>query len=226
MLIRHDRPEDTFLVQRDDWPFVATFFDGRGAGVAIAPRWVLTAAHVAATVPIGHRIMVGDRRHQVTAVHHHPVRGGERPGVGVDLALVSTGQPMPPPFARLATDPVPPAEELTIVGGGETGDGLRGVTRRADGVLRRCTSKTTTVRNGLLVLTFAAPPDATIYEGASGIGDSGGPALRQVDDGWEVCAVNSFQFTLDRGRYGARSFYQVIWPHIDWIVEVTQRDAP
>lgn len=51
MITRHDRLDSGSLVDDRQWPGLTTFFRGHGAASLIAPTWLLTAAHVAESIP-------------------------------------------------------------------------------------------------------------------------------------------------------------------------------
>ncbi|MBW4618398.1 MAG: hypothetical protein KME17_03300 [Cyanosarcina radialis HA8281-LM2] len=54
MIVRHDIPDQNFLVDESDYPGIITFFNGDGAGTLIAPLWILTAAHTARNISDNH----------------------------------------------------------------------------------------------------------------------------------------------------------------------------
>jgi len=58
MIIRHDRSDRDSLVDEGQWPALTSFFRGHGGASLIAPRWLLTAAHVAQNIPSEIRLSV------------------------------------------------------------------------------------------------------------------------------------------------------------------------
>ena len=73
---------------------------------------------------------------------------------------------------------------------------------------------------------FVAPPAALPLEGSTGNGDSGGPALIEVDGQWRLAGLASWKFlpgdvrTARPGQYG-HTFCNVRLSHYsDWIERV------
>ena len=80
---------------------------------------------------------------------------------------------------------------------------------------------------GIMILNFALTqfvPGGPI-ETIIAPGDSGGPALRQTADGWEVVGINTF--TQGRGgRFGDTGGGIVLAPYEDWINTTTGIPEP
>src|SRR5579875_1184417 len=149
MIIRHDRSDRECLVDAADWPAFTTFFNGHAAATLIAPRWFLTAAHVATLIPDGRlSVPIAGQRHKLGRVVVHPdFRSEWEPEDELeeadvpDLAVVELLTPVED------VDPVALYEGdgecgmvVTLLGSGESGNGLRHV-RAADRHLRRATNR-------------------------------------------------------------------------------------
>ena len=132
-------------------------------------------------------------------------------------------------FQCLLSDPIPwyaefneAGQEVVFVGRGDSGTGLEGQRHASvDGETRYATNMVENTLNGRLQFVFDSPSDhgITAMEGISGDGDSGGPALIPMGDGWAVAGLSSYQ---DRnghslGIYGVYEVYTRVSDHIDWI---------
>lgn len=96
---RHDRADADYLALAARAPAVARVSPD-GAGVLVAPRWVLTAAHVAQEASVFSSVEIAGERLAVTGRVIHPSwRGDPAPGTH-DLALLELARPaQAPPVA-------------------------------------------------------------------------------------------------------------------------------
>lgn len=103
MIIRHDRSDRDSLVDEAQWPALTSFFRGRGGATLIAPAWLLTAAHVAQSIPSEVRLSVelAGKRYPIARTILHPAFDREWSSEDednehetVDLALVELEVPV------------------------------------------------------------------------------------------------------------------------------------
>lgn len=216
IVIRHDRPDSLYVALGARFPAVARV--GRaGDGTLIAPRWVLTAGHVAATVNVARaEVMINGRGYRIARAFAHPAWVELGPH---DLGLVELVEPVTDvaPLALYGGDDEK-GREVVLVGHGATRDGHGGVWRE-DGVRRGATNVVDDAEEGILVFRFDAPPGGTELEGAPGRGDSGGPALLEQESAWFVIGVSSAGFDGDAGpgTYGAVDHFTRVSSYLDWI---------
>jgi hypothetical protein len=149
-----------------------------GGCTLVAPRWALTAAHVAAGMKPGSRVRFEGTESVVRRVVLHPQ--GEAPRgqpPEVDLALVEFEsevqgiQPMPLYRGREEM-----AKTLWLVGYGDFGNAGAALAH-SDGRRRAVANAVDDAGPKRLFLRFDAPPAGVAMEGVGGPGDSGGAAV-------------------------------------------------
>ena len=224
ILLRHD-------IDVDKSKELATSFEsavrlGGGHGTLIAPRWVITAAHVAEGLRIGQRVRFRNgTESRVSRVIFHPDWKGRPSFEAADMALVRLAHSIDGITpARLNAAAGEEGSSIWLVGSGVTGDGRTGPTHE-DEVFRAATNIIDAADERFLRFTFSEPPDATELEGISGPGDSGGPAYRKTDDGWEIIGVSSMNDGPGGNRccrYGSDEYYSRISTSIEWIRSVIE----
>lgn len=242
MILRHDRADRESLVDEQDWPALTSFFRGHGAATLIAPTWLLTAAHVAQSIPshVTLSVELAGKRFPLARVILHPAydaawmareededdENDEGSSV-VDLAVVELALPVthvhPVAIYEEADEQ---GQEVWLLGRGECGNGLRGV-RGADRALRRVTNRIDVVDASWLKMRFDAPPEGTALEGVCGRGDSGGPAFIQRQHDLLLAGVSSWQQVGGRplGTYGCVEHYTRVSRCVDWIHTVCATQA-
>jgi hypothetical protein len=235
IVVRHDRDDAGFIRMAQRYRCTVTFRDLNppalaGMGSLVAPQWVLTAAHVAATLGRGSVAEMDGRQYAVEQIVLHPEWRRDQ-DVEVDIALVHLAEPnrsCTP--ARLYTDSDEVELVVTFVGRGATGTGLTGVGgRKRDGEMRAATNRVTRAEGPTLQFRFDAPGDAgvTDMEGISGSADSGGPAYIERDGVLFTIGVSSWQNAKVAGgkigAYGVLEHYTRVSHFADWIRDVLSR---
>jgi Trypsin len=228
MIIRHDRSDRESLVDAHQWPGITSFFRGHGGASLIAPTWLLTAAHVAESIPNEVRLSVelAEKRYPIARTIFHPnydrkwIQGNEDDGNNtVDLALVELEVPVEnvSPF-DLYEEQDEQGQEVLLLGQGEFGNGMRGA-RGSDRALRQATNQIDEADAWWLKFRFDAPPEGTFLEGVCGRGDSGGPAFIKRNHRFLIAGVSSWQQIGNRslGTYGCVEHYTRISCFIAWI---------
>lgn len=219
IVIRHDRPDSLYRALGERFPAVAKV--GRaGDGTLIAPRWVLTAAHVAATINLQRaRVVIGGREHVIARAVPHPQWRELGPH---DIGLLELAEPVtgvePLPLYRQRDEA---GRTVILVGHGDTRTGLGGPWQ-SDGLVRGATSRVAAADSGWLVLRFRAPPEAGELEGAPGRGDSGGPALIEANGRTWLAGVSSagFDGANGPGTYGAVDHFTRVSDYVEWITGI------
>lgn len=226
VIIRHDKADVLYLeLGRNHREHIAHFNLPGGEGVLIAPRWVLTAAHVAANVRRGTKVTIAGSDHIVRKRYLHPLWLKE---ARYDIALVHLNLPVskvnPLPLYRKSDEK---GRIVTILGCGLTGNGMIGQKVKGDRKLRGAHNRVDRTSPSWIKLTFDSPDKGLELEGVSGYGDSGGPALIEDAGRWCVAGISAVQtFSkpgLYEGKYGVTDYYLRVSSFVSWI-EATIRE--
>lgn len=93
--------------------------------------------------------------------------------------------------------------------------------QRTDGRRRAVTNTIDDAGPKRIFLTFDAPPSGSPLEGVGAPGDSGGPALIEVDGRLVRVGVSSASMNGKPGTYGVVDVYTRISSYADWIETTT-----
>lgn len=215
---RHDQPDSLYRELGRSVSSLAHLNLPDGEGTLIAPRWILTAAHVGVEVKPGHAVTVEGTDLPVDSVILHPdwVDGPH------DLALLRLATPVcGTRHARLYRGSAEPGRVVLLAGRGDRGTGLTGP-RENDGQVRGATNRIDEASDRWLKFAFDPPGHdrTTPLEGVSGPGDSGGPAYFHGVEGEILVGVSSGQSTRAAGgpgRYGVIEYYVRVSRYVVWI---------
>lgn len=245
IVIRHDTGYSRYVASESTFPavFWLELRSTRKICVAtlIDAQWALTAAHCVEETDLrAHIARAGEYAVQIAGgmsgidqVVMHPnyaFRYEEgHASEEVDLALLHLSEPLaipvPLPLYRFQ-------DELdrvaTLVGWGFSGVGTTGI-QLDDGRFRMANNRVSEAQ-GRLRFDFDDPripsSRAVDLEGLPGLGDSGGPALLQTDDGWSIAGIAIGEIAAQtapagvQGLYGAVAVYERVSAHLEWIESV------
>jgi hypothetical protein len=224
---RHDRDDAKYLSLGAKYPACTRV--GGGCGTLIGPQWILTAGHVANNLsPFQRTIAFNGKKYSIDAIDTHPDWKRKSGAASMDIALLHLATPVEgvkPIDIYTKKDEV--GREMVFAGIGMYGDGQRGPVGD-DGKLRGATNTVAGEMENWITFKFDAPPDGTDLEGISGPGDSGGPAIIEVDGKMYVIGVSSAND--DKGadgpcRYNSTEYYARVSTAAEWI-QRTMKEGP
>jgi len=224
----------------------------KGSAVALSREWVLTAGHnvdlnddgLPDTSWSGTFHLPGYGSFGVAQAFTNPgFTGFANPSVNDDLALLHLASPLPPGmgFPTLGSG-AGIGDFITLVGFGRSGYGSYGYTSNASLTDRRYGSNVIggfqlddegSGRAEVFFYDFDAPATTGLPGGSLGNtietligpGDSGGAALRQTTNGWELVGINTFTEGYG-GRFGDTGGGVLTAPYSDWIYQTTGIPEP
>lgn len=215
---------------------------GEGHGILIAPQWIVTVAHVAAGVgeitlngvprKVEHVIVHPGYKRLSEALIAQAQESGDATKVtesqasSRDIALLKLVEPVTdvtPAVLYRGDDEL--GKVVKLMGKGATGNGMVGLDSPHihRGLLRRAFNTISTVDSLWLGYVFDSGPSALPLEGASGMGDSGGPLLIEVDGQWQLAGLIAWQFVEGEmaayrpSVYGQTSFNVRLSRYAEWI---------
>jgi len=222
------------------------------SGVAVAPRFVLTASHVAAAPAAKIQFVLnagGDRTSVIQAAAVTPYPTAAFPND--DLALIELATPLPAgiPIYPLMRQSIAVGCRITLVGYGASGNGDIGVTVDATSTVKRIGENTvdsiqTTMDGGAHnSLFYLFDFDAPTGNGPSGSttlgnavetmlagGDSGSPAFAIDDGSYRLVGINTFIASSEKvpNGFGTRGGGVLLTrpEFLQWIDATTRFTAP
>ena len=216
IFIRHDIDESQYLADINDFKFLATLYDFGVHGSLIHPQWVVTAAHAVICLSQGSTIRVGDKTAQVSNIYiskNYDSKGEH------DIALIKLQSPLiDVPHIKLYTLDDEENMNVWILGAGSSGNGLSKKSTNQKKLLL-AENKITETTNSDIYFIFDKGLNAEPLEGASGNGDSGGPAFIYIDNDFYLLGISSRtgSWFKGTGEYGVKEVYTRISTHIEWI---------
>lgn len=246
IIIRHDVGPARHEVRESSYSSVF-FLEQQGnrkvcAATVIHQQWALTAAHCVEQTLLGKTLANGrdfavrlaGQDREIDAVIIHPEFDLEGAN-DVDLALLrfkrasATPRAMPIHLQELEVGSI-----VTLLGRGYFGLGTTG-RQYSDGSLRLAMNRVTDVDRRFRI-RFDDPRDsarqALPLEGVPSLGDSGGPALLEGENGLFLVGITVGELTADdfseetQGKYGAVAVYESVIMQLDWIASVIGSPAP
>jgi secreted trypsin-like serine protease len=195
ILIRSDRDDAEYIELATKYPSSVLLNAPDGEGVLIAPRWVLTAAHMAKALqdlkPVP-KISIEGRQYAIESFHVHPDWKKGNPASDVALLhlarAVSNVEPTP-----LYREKDEGGKTVVIVGHGYTGTigGKPLPKEQWDKKKRAAINTIDRVSPRLLGLKIKPADEASDLQGAAAPGDSGGPAFFETKDATFVIGVGT-----------------------------------
>ena len=226
LLVRPDRDDAEYLELATHYPSSILLDAPDGEGVLIAPRWVLTAAHMVRALhemKTPPRLTIGERDYEIASFHAHPdwKKGGHS-----DIGLL---------FLRQAVEGVEPTpiyrgkdeggKAVIIVGHGYTGKIGGKPLPKAEWDRKKRASINTVDRLSprTLGLKIKDADEASDLQGAAAPGDSGGPAFLKTEAGHFVAGIGYATDDTNAdgivGNAGDWEIYARVSAFADWIDE-------
>jgi chymotrypsin len=237
IIIRHDKPDSDYQVDVAAYPqlfYLHTRFNNKICmATLIESHWAITAAHCAEQTPLldtynrhdEYQLSIAGQSYKVAELVLHPRYDTGNELDNVDLALIRLDRDVTdivPITLNRKTDEV--NQVFSLLGWGFTGIGTVGM-KSNDGKFRRAKNRAV-VADQWLEFVFDDPRQsdnqALGLEGVPGLGDSGGPALLEVDNsrvlaGIALGELEVGEAPLAQGLYGTTQLYERVSSHLEWI---------
>ena len=197
ILIRPDRDDAEYQELATKYPASVLLNAPDGEGVLIAPRWILTAAHMVKALeelkPLP-RITIGKRAFEIQSMHANPEYRKGNPASDIGLIYLKRA---------VDNDEVEPVllykekdeggKTVIIVGHGYTGKigGKPLPKEQWDRKKRAAINTIERISPRTLGLMIKPPDEASDLQGAAAPGDSGGPAFVETPDGVRVIGIGA-----------------------------------
>ncbi|RYV01836.1 peptidase S1 [Shewanella sp. OPT22] len=226
IIMRHDVDESKYRDFEKDNKSIVTFYGSykgeeivEGTGTLIAKDWVVTAAHVANYLKVDGRVRFQNSNFKIRKLIKHPQwKYQQFPN---DIALVQLHSIISNSEAAVLYEGVDELNKnLTFIGRGDFGTGKHGVIG-ADDNLRAAQNVVNETSGQWIRFKFDNIKHALPLEGISGPGDSGGPALLNINNTLYILGVSSWQNAeptkWQEGKYGVIENYSRISYFKEWI---------
>lgn len=181
ILIRADRDDAEYRELATRYPASIALGVPDGEGTLIAPRWIVTAAHMARVLEARkpRAVTIGGRSHEIEAIFVHPdwKKGGHSDIALLQLKAAVAGiEPV-----ALYRDTDEGGKTVRIVGHGFTGViGEKPTREKWDHKARAAINTVDRISPRILWLRIKPADEASDLQGAAAPGDSGGPAFFEV----------------------------------------------
>ncbi|HUQ29325.1 MAG TPA: trypsin-like serine protease [Usitatibacter sp.] len=195
ILIRPDRDDAEYLELATKYSSSVLLNAPDGEGVLIAPRWVLTAAHMAAAMrelKSPPRLVFAGREVEIQSYHLHPDWKKGDPASDIALVRLKSAVTSVDP-TRLYREKDEGGKTVIIVGHGYTGKiGEKPLPKeRWDRKKRAAINTVDRVSPRILALKIKSADEASDLQGAAAPGDSGGPAFVETREGLFVIGIGT-----------------------------------
>jgi hypothetical protein len=225
IVIRHDKEDLKYQQLAKQYKNSITYNDGC-VGTVIDSIWVLTAAHcVSKHEQRPFFIEHLETSYPVEFISVHPKNNFDTNDY--DMALLRVKWPMKEakiallyPFSDEA------GQQVTFVGNGDFGNGIKGITNTQP-ILRAAQNTITKTSQSQISFVFNNPESALELEGISGPHDSGGPAFIEKQGKLYIAGVSSWQSNKGKeGVYGVGEHYARVSTLRQWIENTIQKHKP
>jgi hypothetical protein len=223
ILIRADRDDAEYLELATRYASSIILNAPDGEGVLIAPRWVLTAAHMVKAIEelkTPPRLIFGGREFAIKSTFAHPEW---KKGNPFDIGLIFLREPVegiePTPIHR---DKEEGGKTVIFVGHGYTGKiGEKAVRENWDRKGRAAINTVDRVSPRILGLRIKPPEEASDLQGAAAPGDSGGPLFLDTPAGIRVIGIGYATDDTNNdgiiGNVGDWELYARVSAFAEWI---------